>query len=605
MPRTRKTIFKQNLNQIPVLIEDRSQESVYFSVKQLNSVFTGGRNAFLITGTGLLEPGTNINVEIIDVNGNTVYLEAIKNFSEAGSRVITVEVYENTPRGPAILTIVGTARKYSNGNPIPSNWTGKTNLRWQKKLVIEPKSRNNTSIRIKNNPEIIASELFLTASLLSQSYITQPIQNFVLKPKTVLAKQKGYVVLNDCTNFQFKSFHLNPIITGSFTLQKRQYTGTIPATTESYVILESHTASLNLPLASLNASKSFTDVNITSSIDKSILNVTPLSNGQYEISDQYLTTSNNQYTRTASSITGSVLYGYTSESVTLLNNVISYANLRIIKLDTFSGEVFRVKTANKQAGAQTDFTFIADTPTTVGEILFATASGVQNYREQPIGIFNTDAILTSSWYAYLITGSAIPDPSYLDNTVSSSYQFTLQRDDSKALDSAYAITTASNYFFGSKQNFQLFPTSEYTFKLTSYVYTTAGTASFNLPQYNLDIYLTGSAVIGDGVLGQKIGTITTKNQTAYFPDQTFNFTVPRSGSVGVRLIPNGGFWQFSNISLKVAEEYAFSPDEVTLIIQNTQASSSLVFKTDLFDINNNALNLNIQSAPTFFTGSPK
>lgn len=106
-------------------------------------------------------------------------------------------------------------------------------------------------------------------------------------------------------------------------------------------------------------------------------------------------------------------------------------------------------------------------------------------------------------------------------------------------------------------------------------------------------------------MGQKIGTITTKNQTAYFPDQTFNFTVPRSGSVGVRLIPNGGFWQFSNISLKVAEEYAFSPDEVTLIIQNTQASSSLVFKTDLFDINNNALNLNIQSAPTFFTGSPK
>ena len=35
----------------------------------------------------------------------------------------------------------------------------------------------------------------------------------------------------------------------------------------------------------------------------------------------------------------------------------------------------------------------------------------------------------------------------------------------------------------------------------------------------------------------------------------------------------------------------------------TQTTASLVFKTDLFDINNNALDLNIQSIPTFFSGS--
>ena len=380
-------------------------------------------------------------------------------------------------------------------------------------------------------------------------------------------------------------------------------TGTIPATSESYVVLESHTASLNLPLASLNASKSFTDVNIISSVDKSILNITPLSSGAYEISNAAITTSNNQYTRTASSITGSILYGYTSQSITLLNSLQSFAKLRIIKLDTFSGEIFRVKTSNKQAGAQTDFSFVADTPTTVGEILVYTGSVFQNYREQPIGILNTDAIVTASWYGYVVTGSAIPDPSYTDYTVSSSYQFTLKRDNAKVLDSGYAVTTASNYFFGSKQNFSLFPTSEYTFKLSSYVYTTSGTFSFNLPRYTLDIYLTGSAVIGDTALGQKIGTLTTQNDVAYFEEETFNFTVPRSGSVGVRLVPNGGFWQFSNISLKVAEEYAFSPDEVTLIVPNTQHSSSLIFKTELFDINNNALNLDIQSVPTFFYGS--
>jgi len=104
MPRTRKELFKQNLDKIPVLVKDTAQESVYFNIKQLNSYFTGGRNAFLITGTGLLEPNTNIFIELLDVNGKSMYVEAIKNFAEGGARVIVVEVYENSARGAAILT---------------------------------------------------------------------------------------------------------------------------------------------------------------------------------------------------------------------------------------------------------------------------------------------------------------------------------------------------------------------------------------------------------------------------------------------------------------------------------------------------------------------
>jgi hypothetical protein len=58
------------------------------------------------------------------------------------------------------------------------------------------------------------------------------------------------------------------------------------------------------------------------------------------------------------------------------------------------------------------------------------------------------------------------------------------------------------------------------------------------------------------------------------------------------------------VSLKVAEEYAFSPDEVTITVPNDSAnSSSLIFKTDLFDLNNNALDLQIVSNPIFFSGS--
>lgn len=605
MPRTRKSLFRQNLNAVPVLINDASQESVYFNIKQLNSYFTGGRNAFLITGTALLELNSEIFIEVIDVDGNTIYVEAIKNFSEGGSRVIVVEVYENTPRGPAILTILGTATRLANGNPVPKDWVRRRNVRWQKKLIIEPKSRNRTSIRIKKQPELIVTELLLTGSLLSQSIINTAVSNFTLKPKNFLNKQRGYIVLvNDGDSIAFKSSHITPKITGSITLEERIYRGTIPATTESIEVVKNHTASLDISLSLLNASKSFAEKNITSSTDGTILNFTPLRNGEYEIGETLYTASATTYVRTVKVITGSVNYHHVSESSTLLTgSILSFAKLRIINLDTISGEIFRIKTSNRQAGSQTDFGFVADTPTLVGEILI-TSSTNQDDREQPIGFFNTTAILTASWYAHDVTGSGIPDISYFDDTLNASSHISLSRDDNYILDAGYAVTTTSSYFIGSREEFDLFPTSEYTLKFDSYVYTTSASSVYTASQYVLDIYLSGSAVAEKNVFGKKIGSLSTNQQVGFFPNSTFNFTVPRVGNAGLRFVINNGFWQIANVSLTVAEEYAFNPDEVILTLPNlTQTTSSLIYKTDLFDINNNALDLNIRSVSTFFSGS--
>jgi hypothetical protein len=285
------------------------------------------------------------------------------------------------------------------------------------------------------------------------------------------------------------------------------------------------------------------------------------------------------------------------------SSILSFAKLRIINLDTISGEIFRIKTSNKQAGAQTDFGFVADTPTVVGELLVTSSAG-QAGVEKSIGIFDTPAILTSSWYAHNTTGSSTPDISYGDDTINASTHISLSLDDNYMLDAAYAVTPTSSYFFGTRQEFALFPTSEYTLKFDSYVYTTSASYAFTSSQYLVDVYLSGSAIAGNNPFGQKIGSVSTTGKVGYFPNKTFNFTVPLSGSAGLRFVVNNGFWQFANVSLKVAEEYAFSPDEVIITIPNiTQVSSSLLFKTDFFDINNNALDLNVQSVPTFFSGS--
>ena len=600
MPRTRKSLFRQNLNAVPVLIEDTSQESVYFNIKQLNSYFTGGRNAFLITGTALLELNSEIFIEVIDVDGNPIYVEAIKNFSEGGSRVIVVEVYENTPRGPAILTILGTATRLANGNPVPKDWVRRRNLRWQKKLIIEPRNENTTRIRLKRQPELLVTELQATASLLSQSFIDKGA-SFVLTPKTVINSQRGYVVTNTSVT-PFGSYQKSPKITGSFFLETRTYKIAIPPTTSSYTVVASETTSIDLPLTLINSTSSFTNTNITSSVNGRILNVTPILSGTYELTSSAFSSSATEYTQTVSLITSSVKYNYISESIFQTSESLSLAKLRIVNLDTVSGQIYRVKTSNKSAASNLEFISVADTPTLVGELL-VTGSQVVNEREVPIGIFNTNDILNSNWYAYLTTGSSTPDPAYSSSLISSSFHLPLVRDDNRILDGGYVLTTSSSYFFGTKNDFGVFQNSEYTLKFDADVHTTSGSVVTS-GDYIVDVYVVGSAIPSTDPLGKKIGSLGTRQQVGYFPNTQLNFTVPRSGSIGVRFVVNGGFWQFANVSLKVAEEYAFSPDEVTILLSNENKFDDLVeYKTDFYDIDNNALSLSAISVPTYFTGS--
>lgn len=602
MARTRKTLSKQNLNKIPVLIEDTSQESVYFNIKQLNSYFTGGKNTFLISGTGLLQPNTEIFIEMLDVNGNSMYVEAVKNFSEAGARVVVIEVYENTPRGSAMLTIVGTARRFASGQELSEKQKESSNVRWQKRIVIEPKSKNTSPIRIKVKPEIIPSELLLTSSVLSQTTISEPIQNFSLRQKQVLNNPRGYIITNLGNTPVFQSYHLRPKLTGSITVEKRKYTGTIPATTETYNVLEIQSSSLDMPITLFNLTKAFTDVNIVDQNSK-ILDLSVLRNTQYEVIESVYTSSDTQYIKTAYSITGSLQYQYISESVTLLpDTILSFAKLRVVNLDTISGEVFRIQTSKRSAKSQTDFELLADTEVTVGELLI-TSSVQQADREVNIGKFNNQNIL-SSWYAYSVTGSQIPDASYINSSVSSSYHFNLGLVSSSIFDAAYAITTASNYFLGTKNKYDVFSTSEYTLTFDSFVYSISGSQTTPTGTKMLDVYITGSAVIGKDVFGQKIATITTSQDSAYFPNKTYNFRVPRNGNIGLRFVVDKGFWEFSNISIKVAQEYAFNPDESTIIVpNNAPENSSLIFKTQLFDVNNNALDIEIISDPITLSGN--
>ena len=144
-----------------MLIADTDPDSTYFEVDEIPSYFTGGKNLLLIGGNkNLLKPGSNIEVEITDKNGNPVFHE-VNQYIEKGTdkRAISIYVYENTPTGIGHITIAGEAEKRPNGTQVPKSWRSTLNVKWSKRIRIYPFRENKTRVILKTPPVVKIKEL--------------------------------------------------------------------------------------------------------------------------------------------------------------------------------------------------------------------------------------------------------------------------------------------------------------------------------------------------------------------------------------------------------------------------------------------------------------
>jgi hypothetical protein len=170
-----KTLFAENLDRYQTLITDTNPNSEYFKITELSDTLTGGKNAFLIQGSEYLVPDTLIKIEIKDANGDIIYHEPgegivsssvngepiVTEYYEGTSKVVAVHIYPDTAYGPATITILGELSSYnSNGlnTPIPIDWEGKYNVKWQKQVNVNPSLANTTKIRFYQRPVASISE---------------------------------------------------------------------------------------------------------------------------------------------------------------------------------------------------------------------------------------------------------------------------------------------------------------------------------------------------------------------------------------------------------------------------------------------------------------
>jgi hypothetical protein len=164
MAQIKKILFRSYLEELPILINDTNVNSTYFGVNNFPSILTAGKSYFLIGGSNFLKPGTDVQIEVLDANGNTIYYEIADALLAGTYRLVSLFIYSTTPVGMATVTVVGEASsmRQTDGSTVsvPSNWTGKPNVRWSRQVKVDTLKGDTAEAILKKLPSILMTEIY-------------------------------------------------------------------------------------------------------------------------------------------------------------------------------------------------------------------------------------------------------------------------------------------------------------------------------------------------------------------------------------------------------------------------------------------------------------
>lgn len=130
---------------------DTSEESTYFAIKDFPTYLTAGKNHFLIAGTDLLRPGTDVSIQILDSKNNILEFETPDILIDGTHRMVIVTIPDNIEYGYGSVTILGKTLEESNAH---------YDVKWIKKFLINPTLDNTCPPVFIKNPTIEVQEIY-------------------------------------------------------------------------------------------------------------------------------------------------------------------------------------------------------------------------------------------------------------------------------------------------------------------------------------------------------------------------------------------------------------------------------------------------------------
>jgi hypothetical protein len=259
----------------------------------------------------------------------------------------------------------------------------------------------------------------------------------------------------------------------------------------------------------------------------------------------------------------------------------SFANINVSQLETFAGDVARVKVFRTSEGDISDYELIQDISIESKNLLTTyelSGSVVGN-----AGLFTNDS-LSKLW-----------------NTGSLNAQLTSSR-----IDNGLRLTGSGILTYTSSLN--LLTSNTYNLELDAfYSGTTAGNLGVyvNYPTMSLSSSGTPAQLYtSTTTIAILNGTTPTKN----FETKTFPFKLPidyPSASLYLSQSTGTNEWHVGNISLNLSQDTAFSPNEINFItsMPTVLGNETFNFKFEFYDINNNYVPVAVTQSALFNGGN--
>jgi len=599
MAKLKKYIQKQNLRAVRTLIKDTTPNSSYFQIRELRDVFHGGKNAFLIEGSELLNPGTEVLVEILDSNGDPIFHQPIPDYAEGKARVISVEIYADTPPGPAEITVLGEAYYNENGDDIPDQWKGVYNVKWQKRVTIDPLRVNDTKIRLYKNPTLEVTEILAPFRKPLSLPETKEVGPGDFDPTWFNPSYMGFYV-DSAT-----SGTANPLLkaAGAATLSTDYVDG------EVRVFYDQSTWQFYNNNDETVGSASFT-ASIVSVLNETNAYVTDLRGVEAIISGaeagtfQVASMPQDRYVRSSDfSISFAETPGFLETTLTR-----SFADTVVNNLTTFSGDVARARYFVKSIDSQGDFELVFDT-LLESAILTNTASA--NFGPvTDMGDILHPGIVELFWAPGRITGSRAL---VREDGQTGTGAYVASRNVSALINSVHFTSPdfgpASSSSLEEPQAYLALPSTGSMTFLDELEYTFEGNLLClkDTDDYTarIDVYVSGTAFPSSDPFGTRLARYEVESGSLrrLFTDQEVNFIPSADGEGQLMFVIWGGDWYLSETRIKSSFETGFNPDVVEFLIPITgKRFETLQFKVELFDPNNNYLPIEILSDNVYFDG---
>lgn len=547
----------QDLDKFGVFIDDTEIDSIYFNVTELENTLTGGKNAFLFEGSECFAKGSKIRFEALDVEGNTLFIEpGVKfgrTFREGTSIVMAIHVYDDTPIGLGSLTILAELESYfdDSGNKIevPNEFKGRPNIRWTQNFKINPRIPNKTPVRFFKRPTFTVTE------------IEKPL---IIKDNMTLSKSGSIIGIPEIpdSGSDFSTW-----------TSPSQYRIKLQ---EGNKFTQSMDENTTLVVSDLGYSSSVLEV----------LNEDELLVRKPYLKDNIV----NEFTPVSYSMDFESVEDASIDSGS--NVTASYAEIRLEKLATFTGDVARIKIFRKSRNDLGDFQVVQENKLDSTELLrdfTVPKRTVINY-----GKLRKENIVSADGSVYYTTSSGVLiHNKHLINS--------LEIKGNQSIESN-----------GTIGEFEIVSGSEYSFNYTSR-YSGSGETS-DSDSLKFLLVTSSNNTTNALVTTQSIDILSGSTELNPFGISNHrrvvkNFFAETNGKCQIRVeanttIDTGSFF-FGTLSLKNAEESSYSPDEYTAIVDipRKNPTEQFDFRVEFYDINNNFIPIKVEQSVPFRKGN--